>query len=406
MSAVFIMLQSLFTNLITTGLLFFVYILVIVGVLQHLLITRKYKWQTKLLTVWARFAMNDSISHDINLTNMTSRELMTTVSTHQASYTKVEHLIKTSIKPNLHTVSSTPVKNSTIKKIELKTLSVTSLEKKPRLFLCTGIMGRLGNHLFEFASGYGVAAKKNMISVIRRKGSVDSVFELKNDSHLLLSSDRKECEHVPTRYERWCSRYDPQLENFTVNSNMWIGWGLQSWKYFNDSYQSLRKQMTFRKHIRDKATQIQDRTLKKFNFTSRSDVTFVGIHVRRGDMLTDPLGYDVATPEYISHAVAFFKNDTNTIFIVCSLDLTWSQKHIPKNVRVEYSVGNARDVDLALLASSDHMIQTVGTFGWWAGWLNNGKVIYYKWPAKEKGRLRGTFSSDYSDFFMPHWIGM
>jgi hypothetical protein len=52
------------------------------------------------------------------------------------------------------------------------------------------------------------------------------------------------------------------------------------------------------------------------------------------------------------------------------------------------------------------MIQTVGTFGWWAGWLNNGKVINYKWPAKEKGRLRATFSADYSDFFMPHWIGM
>jgi hypothetical protein len=67
-------------------------------------------------------------------------------------------------------------------------------------------------------------------------------------------------------------------------------------------------------------------------------------------MLTDPRGYDVATPEYISRAVAYFKNYKNPIFIVCTLDLTWSQLHMPKNVRVEYSVGNKRDVDFALFS--------------------------------------------------------
>ncbi|XP_056013365.1 uncharacterized protein LOC125678517 [Ostrea edulis] len=245
------------------GLLCFVYLLVIAGVLQHLLIIRMYKGQK----VWDRFAKIDSISHYMNLTNMTSREIMSTVSTHQAANTKVKNLTEASIKANLQTVSSTSLKNSTTKNIELNTLSVTSSrEKYPKFLLCVGIMGRLGNHLFEFASGYGIAAKKNMISFIQRNGIVDSMFELKNDSHLLLSPDWKECENLPTLYERWCSRYDPKLENFTVNSNMWIGWGLQSWKYFNASYQKLRKQMTFRKYIRDKVTKIQDMTLKKFNF--------------------------------------------------------------------------------------------------------------------------------------------
>lgn len=299
--------------------------------------------------------------------------------------------------------TSAVFKSADMKTVEPPTSSRTT---KSKFLLCTGTMGRLGNHLFEFASGYGIAAKKNMLSVIRQKGLVDSIFELRNDSRLLLLPDLKECKTTPKRFERWCSRYDPRLENFTANSNLWVGWGLQSWKYFNDSYRELREQLTFRKHIRDKVVAIQEGILRKFNFTSRNDVTFIGVHIRRGDMLTDPLGYDVATPEYLYRAVTFFQNYSNTVFIVCTLDLEWSKQYMPKNIKIEFVVGNSPEVDMALLAFSDHVIQTVGTFSWWSSWLNKGTVIYYKWPAKEGKRLRKTFSADYSDYFLPHWIGM
>ncbi|XP_061187173.1 galactoside alpha-(1,2)-fucosyltransferase 2-like [Saccostrea echinata] len=388
------------------GVLLTVYLIVILGILQHLLITRKYPLRVRYhgvetrLNVKSRSSKNNSIHTDINF-NKTTQETV------QKS-TSPLRLKTTFIKSNAQT-SSTALKNCTIEDTPtVKSVSSSTYfpKKEPKFLLCVGTRGRLGNHMFEFASGYGIAAKKNMVSVIKQRGLVDSVFELKNDSHLLLVPDLKACKGIPRRYERWCSRYDPQLENFTVVSNIFMGWGLQSWKYFNDSSQNLRKQMTFRKHIRQKVTEIQERTWRKFNFTSRSDVTFIGVHIRRGDMLNNPLGYDVATPEYISRAVEFFKKYKNTIFLVCSMDLTWSQKYMPKNVRVEFSVGNTPEVDMALLASSDHVIQTVGTFGWWSSWLNNGTVIYYKWPAKEDGKQRSTFSADYSDFFLPSWIGM
>lgn len=37
---------------------------------------------------------------------------------------------------------------------------------KFNFLLCIGIMGRLGNYLFEFVLGYGIVVKKDMLFVI------------------------------------------------------------------------------------------------------------------------------------------------------------------------------------------------------------------------------------------------
>lgn len=392
--------------LYVTGVLLFVYIFVVCGILYSNHVAQRFSLLNKMFSRgFSPSAINTDMISKIFVINSTSAKRIESMSYHRFIVEENNNLNQTSMgrHSTYEQSTSNALESVTMKTVELPTSSTTT---KSKFLLCTGTMGRLGNHLFEFASGYGIAAKKDMLSVIRQKGLVDSIFELKNDSRLLLLPDLKECKTVPKRFERWCSRYDPRLENFTVNSNLWIGWGLQSWKYFNDSYRELREQLTFRKHIRDKVVSIQEGILKKFNFTSRSDVTFIGVHIRRGDMLTDPLGYDVATPEYLSRAVTFFQNYSNTVFTVCTLDLEWSKQYMPKNIKVEFIVGNSPEVDMALLAFSDHVIQTVGTFSWWSSWLNNGTVIYYKWPAKEGGKLRKTFSADYSDYFLPHWIGM
>ena len=394
-----------------TGVLFVGYIIVICGLFQHYSVTtkntsfpRSFNLSALRLNIPIRkFFMKTSASW-ISKSTPPSYSVNESEILSQDYFTPIE-LPPVAQEPN-NPISKSLASRLASTLVESFQSLTSPLPAESRHFLCTGRMGRLGNHLFEFASGYGIAAKKNMVSIIQQQKSIDLIFELKNDSHLLLLPDLNKCNKVPKRYERWCSRHDPRLENFTVTSDLWIGWGLQSWKYFNDSYENLRKQLTFKKPIRDKVITIQEGIFRKYNFSSRHKVTFIGVHIRRGDMLTDPLGYDVATPEYLSRAVAFFKNYTNTIFIVCSTDLKWSKENMPKNIRVEYIVGNSAEVDMALLAYSDHVIQTVGTFGWWSGFLNNGTVIYYKWPAKEGKRLRSTFSKDYSDFFMPHWIGM
>jgi hypothetical protein len=44
--------------------------------------------------------------------------------------------------------------------------------------------------------------------------------------------------------------------------------------------------------------------------------------------------------------------------------------------------------------------------GWWTGWLTNGEVTYFKWPAKPNSTLRKQYSHDYSDYFYPNWVGL
>jgi galactoside 2-L-fucosyltransferase 1/2 len=54
----------------------------------------------------------------------------------------------------------------------------------------------------------------------------------------------------------------------------------------------------------------------------------------------------------------------------------------------------------------EHFLSTVGTFGWWTGWLAGGNVTYFKWPAREKTQFRRAFGKDFSDHFYPSWIGL
>ena len=47
---------------------------------------------------------------------------------------------------------------------------------------------------------------------------------------------------------------------------------------------------------------------------------------------------------------------------------------------------------------------TVGTFGWWAGFLAQGDVVYYSSPFAEDTKLYEEFTP--GDFFLPEWTGM
>ncbi|XP_046555084.1 galactoside alpha-(1,2)-fucosyltransferase 2-like [Haliotis rubra] len=59
-------------------------------------------------------------------------------------------------------------------------------------------------------------------------------------------------------------------------------------------------------------------------------------------------------------------------------------------------------VDFATLTLCDHMIMTVGTFGWWAAWLGDGHAVYYRdFPRPGSGLDRDLIKEDH---FLPHWV--
>ncbi|XP_033752700.1 galactoside 2-alpha-L-fucosyltransferase 2-like [Pecten maximus] len=270
--------------------------------------------------------------------------------------------------------------------------------------LCTRFMGGLGNHMFMFATIYGLAAKKGMSVTVGQTDYLTKIFKL---DVILKEKNKDICKTYVGRGERLNCGYDERLASFPPNNNYRLGAYLQSWMYFYNASTSLRKQFSFQDRIVESKNKVIDSTLKKHNLMSRSNVTLIGVHVRRGDLVNHKFGYMVASEDYLKKAVNYFlsKGFKYPLFVICSNDLKWTKEHMPKGIRSEYMEGNSPEVDMAILGSCDHMISSVGTFSWWSAWLTGGEVTFYQWPAKEGSGLRKEFSKDYKDFFYPGWIG-
>ncbi|XP_062585015.1 galactoside alpha-(1,2)-fucosyltransferase 2-like [Saccostrea cucullata] len=277
--------------------------------------------------------------------------------------------------------------------------------KSTEFFLCVKYIGRLGNNLFQFASGYGIAASKGMKLVVGVTDKINKIFQIQNSKIIHISRNKQECNNAIFRREHQACAYDKNVVDFKPDATYRVGRYLQSWKYFHNVSNELREILKFRNHIQTKAKRLMANVLRKYN-TARENVTFIAVHVRRGDMVDSGHGYLVATKEYFEKAFQYFRSYSSPIFVVCSNGLTWSKANMPKNFTVEFIDRNSPEEDLALMASCDHVISSVGSYSWWAGWFTNGTVTYYKWPIVEKSKRRIAYSSDFMDYFYPHWIGL
>ena len=195
---------------------------------------------------------------------------------------------------------------------------------------------------------------------------------------------------------------------------------LQSWRYFQGYFSQVREQFTFKQKVLEKvaATIRAVRLLAAEREGVRPrDINVVGMHVRRGDMLTPhsrQQGYRVPGAGYYYKAMLYFHaRYPHAHFLLVSDKLTagWSMTTFrgfqPRVVtfaskfRVKGHVTSAT-FDLALLSACDHVIGSVGSYSWWGAWLaDGGDVVFYDSPVGEKSDLAYGFNA--TDFFMPHW---
>ncbi|XP_066957192.1 galactoside alpha-(1,2)-fucosyltransferase 1-like [Macrobrachium rosenbergii] len=133
----------------------------------------------------------------------------------------------------------------------------------------------------------------------------------------------------------------------------------------------------------------QVRTFWEDNASYLTRVT-IGVHVRRTDYMHSLLflidivvkqlqRFKSMVPEH-----AYFKRATDYYrekypgcrFLVSSDDLSFAKRSFGAYTDVLFTPGSVREVDMALLASCDHSIITVGSFGFWCGYLCGGEVVY------------------------------
>jgi galactoside 2-L-fucosyltransferase 1/2 len=121
---------------------------------------------------------------------------------------------------------------------------------------------------------------------------------------------------------------------------------------------------------------------------------------------------------YLNKSVRYFIDRFHKhclLFVVSSDDLTWTQSNFPavlSNVSVSndnckpevtFSSNPSAIENMAILASCNHTLMTVGTYGWWSAYLAGGVAIYCdKYPPSDNVQLMISRR----DMYMPQWIGL
>lgn len=221
-------------------------------------------------------------------------------------------------------------------------------------------IGRLGNQLFQYASTVGIADVHGMTACIRG-GDLATYFD-GVDTGCTVVSPKK---HV-SENKKYATHNAFEFDGDTVLNGY-----LQSFKYFAPN---VRDTIRFKQPILNEASNYLEQ------YKSR---TTVGIHVRHGDLLK--YGYIQFPPnEYFLNVLSYFRTKySNAQFVVASDDPTWCSKQsffVADDVRV-VTEKHKPVVDMAILAGCNHMVMTVGTFGFWGAFLGanakGGEVVYY-----------------------------
>ncbi|XP_063442618.1 galactoside 2-alpha-L-fucosyltransferase SEC1-like [Mytilus trossulus] len=262
--------------------------------------------------------------------------------------------------------------------------------------------GRLGNEIFEYASLYGIARYNHMIPV------VDDKFHLRRIFKISLTSV-KPLANIKRFKEAKACAFDEKAFVLDKKYNWTLSVYLQSWKYFIEYSDDIRKELRFQDTIQAQAVQKFNEIVKARNVTDKNKLTYIAVHVRRGDMLNNKpnvnLGYTTANVNYVNNAMSWFKKKyPSAFFIFASDDIAWCKANFNKPNTAFTTQRNSAAVDMAILSQCNHSIITTGTYGWWSAWLSGGQTIYYKDFPRKGSRLDKVF--DAKTYFPPNWIAM
>ncbi|EMP42229.1 Galactoside 2-alpha-L-fucosyltransferase 2 [Chelonia mydas] len=144
----------------------------------------------------------------------------------------------------------------------------------------------------------------------------------------------------------------------------------------------------------------------------RRNVTYVGVHVRRGDyvqVMGERWKGWVADKAYLEKAMGYFRAKyQEPVFVVTSNGMEWCRENIDASWGDVYFSGDGKESspgrDFALLAHCNHTIMTIGTFGIWAGYLAGGETIYLANYTLPDSPFLEIFKP--AAAFLPEWIGI
>lgn len=289
--------------------------------------------------------------------------------------------------------------------------------------IATVLMGGLGNQMFQYAAGRGLALQRGVELVIstsalslKRRNETLRKYELDNfrvfakrchaaqERELVLACRLGRFSRLLTPWNVQAERaakFDPLLlesPDGTVLRGYW-----QTERYFEHCRQSVARELTPVEPLPPAHEAWRQRMLSGPS---------VSVHVRRGDYVTmaSAASFQGALPmTYYQAAIARIQQiESAPVCYVFSDDPAWCKLNLAFSEcemhHVSAELASSGTQDLVLMRSCSHHIIANSSFSWWAAWLsgidkgNGGAVIAPRqWFAGAAGRVGAA------NRFPSHW---
>ncbi|XP_075046949.1 galactoside alpha-(1,2)-fucosyltransferase 2-like [Mixophyes fleayi] len=262
---------------------------------------------------------------------------------------------------------------------------------------------RLGNKMGEYATLYALAKLNHRRAYVLPKmyNELSNIFNIKLPVIAQEVADGIKWKRY--NVHDWMS---PEYSNIS-DQYVQLGGTPCSWTFYHHLREEILREFTIREPLKQQAN--------KYLSNLRGDrkhVTFVGVHVRRGDYVTVmPKKWKgvIADKRYLKTAMDYFRNKyENPLFVVTSNGMDWCKENINNSLGDVHFAGDGQEHsparDFSLLAHCNHTIMTVGTFGYWAGYLTGGETIYLTNFTLPDSPFLKVFK--YEAAFLPEWIGI
>ncbi|XP_072343304.1 galactoside alpha-(1,2)-fucosyltransferase 2-like isoform X2 [Scyliorhinus torazame] len=270
--------------------------------------------------------------------------------------------------------------------------------------ICTiNSVGRLGNQMGEYATLYALAKLNGHQAYIlpAMANYLSPIFKITLPT--LHDSMKYGILWKEFHVNDWM---EDQYGSIQGNCVMFAGYPC-SWTFYHHIREEILHEFTFHDFLKE-----QTNTFLRRITGERKNVTYVGVHVRRGDyihVMPDVWKGVIADKKYLDTAMAYFRNKyKNVVFVVTSNGMDWSKENIDKSKGDVFFSDDPKQSspadDIAILAHCNHTIMTVGTFGYWAGYLAGGETIYLTNFTLPESPFLKLFK--YEAAFLPEWIGL
>jgi hypothetical protein len=127
----------------------------------------------------------------------------------------------------------------------------------------------------------------------------------------------------------------------------------------------------------------------------------IGVHVRRGDFLFDPVNFPTQPVSFYQKGLEIIGIHNKKV-VFCSDDINWCITNFSYLPNVHFREYTSALSDIYFLANCESVIMSNSTFSFWGAYLNlmDRKIVFpLNWFAKDSGRTG-------CEIALPEWIGI